>query len=117
MKDYTKPQELLDFTTTEEQENIITEEMLSDVLGKVIKKLNELEARILALEMSELIGVALSSFGAILAVWIRMTNDVTKIKARIFSLEKQENEVKALLKELCIGMQEIKILLAEKGIK
>ena len=50
MKDYTKPQELLDFTTTEEQENIITEEMLSDVLGKVIKKLNELEARILALE-------------------------------------------------------------------
>ena len=67
--------------------------------------------------MSELIGVALSSFGAILAVWIRMTNDVTKIKARIFSLEKQENEVKALLKELCIGMQEIKILLAEKGIK
>ena len=67
--------------------------------------------------MSELIGVALSSFGAILAVWIRMTNDVTKIKARIFSLEKQEGEVKALLKELCVGMQEIKILLAEKGIK
>ena len=46
-----------------------------------------------------------------------MTNDVTKIKSRIFALEKQEGEVKSLLKELCIGMQEIKILLAEKGIK
>jgi DNA-directed RNA polymerase sigma subunit (sigma70/sigma32) len=50
MKDYTKPQELLDFTTTEEQEQITTEEMLSDVLGKIIAKLNELEARIIALE-------------------------------------------------------------------
>ena len=65
----------------------------------------------------ELLAVAASCFVGILGTWIRMTNDVTKIKARIFSLEKQENEVKALLRELCIGMQEIKILLAEKGIK
>ena len=50
MKDWEKPQELVDFTTTEEQDNIITEEMLSDVLGRIITKLNELEARIVALE-------------------------------------------------------------------
>jgi len=65
----------------------------------------------------DILAVAGSCFVGILGTWIRMTNDVTKIKARLFSLEKQENEVKALLKELCIGMQEIKILLAEKGIK
>ena len=65
----------------------------------------------------EIIGIGLSCFVGILGTWIRMTNDVTKIKSRIFALEKQEGEVKALLKELCIGMQEIKILLAEKGIK
>ena len=65
----------------------------------------------------EILAVAASCFVGILGTWIRMTNDVTKIKSRIFSLEKQENEVKSLLKELCIGMQEIKILLAEKGIK
>ena len=65
----------------------------------------------------EILAVAVSCFIGILGTWIRMTNDVTKIKARIFSLEKQEGEVKALLKELCVGMQEIKILLAEKGIK
>jgi hypothetical protein len=65
----------------------------------------------------EIIGVAVGCFGGILGTWIRMTNDVTKIKARIYSLEKQESEVKSLLKELCAGMQDIKILLAEKGIK
>ena len=50
MTDWTKPQVFVDFTTTEEQDNITTEEMLSDVLGKIIAKLNELETRIIALE-------------------------------------------------------------------
>jgi hypothetical protein len=65
----------------------------------------------------ELIAVAASCFVGILGTWIRMTNDVTKIKGRLYSLEKQEGEVKTLLKELCAGMQDLKILLAEKGIK
>lgn len=65
----------------------------------------------------ELIAVAATAFTGILGTWIKMTNDVTKIKARIYSLEKQEGEVKSLLKELCEGMQDIKLLLAEKGIK
>tara|TARA_R110000824_G_scaffold89180_5_gene218869 strand:- start:1017 stop:1217 length:201 start_codon:yes stop_codon:yes gene_type:complete len=65
----------------------------------------------------ELLAVATAAFTGILGTWIKMTNDVTKIKSRIYSLEKQEGEVKALLKELCVGMQEIKLLLAEKGIK
>jgi len=65
----------------------------------------------------ELIAVAVTAFTGILGTWVRMTNDVTKIKARIYSLEKQEGEVKSLLKELCEGMHDIKLLLAEKGIK
>lgn len=65
----------------------------------------------------EIFGVAVACFAGILGTWIRMSNDVTKIKSRIYSLEKQEGEVKTLLKELCVGMQEIKLLLAEKGIK
>ena len=67
--------------------------------------------------MQELVVVAVSAFGGILGTWIKMTNEVTKIKSRVFSLEKQEGEVKSLLKELCAGMQDIKLLLAEKGIK
>lgn len=67
--------------------------------------------------MQELVVVAVSAFGGILGTWIKMTNEVTKIKSRVYSLEKQEGEVKAMLKELCAGMQDIKLLLAEKGIK
>jgi len=65
----------------------------------------------------ELIGIAISCFVGVLGTWIKLTNEVTKIKARLYSLEKQEGEVKEMLKELCTGMQEIKLLLAEKGIK
>lgn len=65
----------------------------------------------------DLIAIAVSCFVGVLGTWIKLTNEVTKIKARLFSLEKQEGEVKDMLKELCTGMQEIKILLAEKGIK
>jgi|TARA_R110002012_G_scaffold2048_1_gene9726 hypothetical protein len=65
----------------------------------------------------ELFGIAVSCFVGVLGTWIKLTNEVTKIKARLFSLEKQEGEVKEMLKELCTGMQEIKLLLAEKGIK
>ncbi len=65
----------------------------------------------------DLIAIAVSCFVGVLGTWIKLTNEVTKIKARLFSLEKQEGEVKEMLKELCTGMQEIKILLAEKGIK
>mgnify|MGYP003134840504 FL=1 len=65
----------------------------------------------------DLIALAVSCFVGVLGTWIKLTNEVTKIKARLYSLEKQEGEVKSLLKELCQGMQEIKILLAEQGIK
>ena len=65
----------------------------------------------------ELITIGVSCFVGVLGTWIKLTNEVTKIKARLYSLEKQEGEVKEMLKELCTGMQEIKILLAEKGIK
>ena len=67
--------------------------------------------------MQELVVVAVSAFCGILGTWIKMTNEVTKIKSRGDALEKQEGEGKAMLKELCAGMQDIKLLLAEKGIK
>ena len=46
-----------------------------------------------------------------------MTNDVTRIKARLFSLEKQETQVQKTLEVLVEGINEIKILLAKKGIE
>tara|TARA_R110002153_G_scaffold53030_1_gene148182 strand:+ start:337 stop:543 length:207 start_codon:yes stop_codon:yes gene_type:complete len=65
----------------------------------------------------EFITLLLGSGGGILITWIRMTNDVTRIKARLFSLEKQETQVQKTLEVLVEGINEIKILLAKKGIE
>ncbi len=65
----------------------------------------------------EFIAMVLGSGGGIIATWVRMTNDVTKIKARLFSLEKQETQVQKTLEVLVEGINEIKILLAKKGIE
>ncbi len=65
----------------------------------------------------ELLSVAVSCGVGVLGTYIKMTNEVTKIKSRLYSLEKKENEVKEILKELVTSVHEIKILLAEKGIK
>lgn len=61
----------------------------------------------------ELLGLA----GGLLGTIFKFQRDYTVLTARVISLEKHENEVKELLKELCTGMQDIKILLAEQGIK
>tara|TARA_R110000803_G_scaffold40622_1_gene87496 strand:+ start:66 stop:272 length:207 start_codon:yes stop_codon:yes gene_type:complete len=65
----------------------------------------------------EFLGMLLGSAGGILATWVKMTNDVTKIKARLFSLEKQETQVQKTLDVLVEGINEIKLLLAKKGIE
>ena len=65
----------------------------------------------------EFIGMVLGSGGGILATWVKMTNDVTKIKARLYSLEKQETQVQKTLDVLLEGVNEIKLLLAKKGIQ
>ena len=65
----------------------------------------------------ELVSVAIGAIAGILTTWVKMTNDVTKIKARLFSLEKQETQVQRTLDVLLEGVNEIKLLLAKKGIE
>ena len=67
--------------------------------------------------MEEWIGVGITSLGAVLATWVRMTNAVTKIDSRLHVLEKNEGDVKEMLRELVETMHKIELLLAEKGIK
>ena len=64
----------------------------------------------------EFIAMVLGSGGGIIATWVRMTNDVTKIKSRLYSLEKKESATDKKLDALMDAIQEIKILLAKKGI-
>jgi len=59
----------------------------------------------------------LSLAGAIIGVYVKLTQEIGKLKGRVVALEKTETEVKAMLTELLASVQEIKILLAKKGIE
>jgi len=59
----------------------------------------------------------LSLAGAIIGVYTKLTGELGKLKGRVVALEKTETEVKAMLTELLASVQEIKILLAKKGIE
>ena len=68
--------------------------------------------------MDNLSTFELLTLGAsIIGVYVKLTQEVGKLKSRVVALEKTEGEVKALLGELLNNVQEIKILLAEKGIR
>ena len=53
---------------------------------------------------------------AVVSVYVNLTRDVEKIRGRVYSLESDRDELKQLVKECIEGIQELKILLAKKGI-
>lgn len=61
----------------------------------------------------ELITLAASIIGG----YVKLTGEVGKLKSRVVALEKTEGEVKTMLNELLVAVQEIKILLAGQGIR
>jgi hypothetical protein len=65
------------------------------------------------LTLFEIVTLALGLVG----VYVKLTQELHKLKSRIISLEKTEGEVKAMLNELLAAVQEIKILLAGQGIR
>lgn len=68
--------------------------------------------------MDTLTTFELLTLGAsIIGVYVKLTQEMGKLKSRVIALEKTETEVKALLGELLNNVQEIKLLLAEKGIR
>ena len=52
----------------------------------------------------------------IVGVYIRINNEVSKLKNRVYTLEQNRNEVTDMLKQLQVDIQEIKLLLARKQI-
>lgn len=66
---------------------------------------------------SELISVALSALAGILGTWVKLNTDLTKIKARLETLEKNEGKVSSALRELMDGINEIKLLLAKNRVE
>ena len=66
---------------------------------------------------------ALSSYEVIvlvaglLGVYMKLNSDVLKLKSRVMVLEKNDTDVQKMLKDLLTAVNDIKILLAEHGIK
>jgi len=52
----------------------------------------------------------------LVGLYVKMQQEVGKLKARIHLIEAERDEFRATLKELLNTTQEIKIMLAKKGI-
>jgi len=65
----------------------------------------------------ELISVGVGAASGIVTTYVKMQSEIVKIKSRLHSLEKQETKVQQTLEVLLEGINEIKILLAKKGIE
>ena len=65
----------------------------------------------------ELISVGVGAASGIVTTYVKMQSEIVKIKSRLYFLEKQETKVQQTLEVLLEGVNEIKILLAKKGIE
>lgn len=55
--------------------------------------------------------------GGLIGVYVKLSTEVGKLKSRVVMLERQESEVKKLLTDLTTAVNDIKLLLAEKGMR
>lgn len=58
----------------------------------------------------------LPSLGGVLTVYVNMNSELTKLKGRVYRLESDQHELKTMLKECVEGINELKILLAKRGM-
>ena len=56
------------------------------------------------------------SLMAAVGVWVSLNGEVAKLKGRVYRLENDQNELKGMLRECVEGIQELKLLLAKKGL-
>jgi chaperonin cofactor prefoldin len=61
----------------------------------------------------EVMGIALTVALAIVGTWVKLNADIARMNARIYTLEKNEVEVKTLLKEMSEAIRRIELHLAK----
>lgn len=64
----------------------------------------------------DLLMTLLPSLIAAIGVWVSLNQEVAKLKGRVYRLESDQSELKAMLKECVEGIHELKVLLAKKGL-
>jgi site-specific recombinase len=66
--------------------------------------------------MTDMLVTLVPSLLTAVGVWVSLNSEVAKLKGRVYRLENDHNELKMMLKECVEGIQELKLLLAKKGI-
>lgn len=66
--------------------------------------------------MTESLVTLVPSILTAIGVWVSLNSEVAKLKGRVYRLESDHHELKAMLKECVEGIHELKLLLAKKGI-
>lgn len=59
---------------------------------------------------------AVTLVAGLVGLYVKMNQEVGKLKARLHQIESERDEFRSTLKELLNTTQEIKIMLAKKGI-
>ena len=59
----------------------------------------------------------LGLLGGGVGLWVRVNNELTKLKSRVHYLETNDTELKAMLSDINAKLQHIEILLASNHIK
>jgi len=66
--------------------------------------------------MTDMLVTLVPSLLTAVGVWVSLNSEVAKLKGRVYRLENDHSELKMMLKECVEGIQELKLLLAKKGI-
>lgn len=79
-----------------------------------------MEAYIYSMTFEHWIMLGVEALGLIsmgIAAYVGMKSEITKLKSRIHVLEMSETKIQSTLETLVQGIQEIKLLLAKRGIE
>lgn len=68
------------------------------------------------MEITGILAALVPSVGAIIGVWVKLTTELAQLKSRVHVLERDRSEIKKLVIECVDGINELKLLLAKKGI-
>lgn len=68
------------------------------------------------MQMTEILAVLVPSVGAAIGVWVQLNTELAKLKSRVMVLERDRSEVKEMIRECVDGINELKLLLAKKGL-
>lgn len=63
-----------------------------------------------------MIGIGVSVLGVLMAQWVNLNNEITRLKGRVKHLEDNADEVRVTLRELVQLVTEIKLMLARRGL-